>query len=91
MELTPELQGKLVQFQQLQQQLQAITTQKFQIETQLKDVERTLEELSKRSGDSAVYKSIGALMIQVEDLGKLEEELAEQKETLTIRTQTLEK
>ena len=43
--ISPQLQNQIAQFQQLQQQLQAVTSQKIQMEAQVKEIERTMEEL----------------------------------------------
>ncbi len=42
--MNEEIQGKLFQYQQLQQQVQAIGTQKYQMEMQVGELEKTLEE-----------------------------------------------
>jgi prefoldin beta subunit len=89
MELSEEMQGKLVQFQQLQQQIQIIATQKYQIDIQITEIEKTLEELDKLKKNSEVYKSVGNLLVRHEDREGLKNELKERKETLEIRAKTL--
>ena len=63
--ISPQLQNQITQFQQVQQQLQAVTTQKMQYDAQKRELARTLEELTASTG--AVYKSSGSLLIKVED------------------------
>jgi len=89
MEVNEELQGKLMQFQQLQQQIQVIGTQKYQVDMQVAEIERTIEELDKLGKDTPVYKSVGSLLLNVEDKEMLKSELEEKKETLGIRAKTL--
>ena len=89
MEMSEEMQGKVMQFQQLQQQIQMVATQKYQVDLQLAEIEKTIEELDKLKKDSPIYKSIGSLLMNVEDKDALKTELEEKQETLGIRTKTL--
>ncbi len=91
MEMNEELQGKMMQFQQLQQQVQVLASQKYQIDMQVSEIEKTLEELGKAKKDAPIYKSIGSLLIRNDDKEGLVKELEEQKETLEVRVKTLEK
>lgn len=90
-EIPPQLQNQINQFRQLQQQLQVITAQRVQMETRLKEIEVTLEELSKADEKAPIYKSIGSLLIRAKKPADVAKELEDQKETLTIRVKTLEK
>ena len=90
-ELSPQLQNKLAQFQQMQQQIQVLSGQKFQLEAQLKDIEKAVSELEKISNDAPIYKSVGSLFVKAEDRDTLEKELAEKKETLDIRIKALDR
>ena len=66
-DISPKLQNQIAQFQQVQQQLQQILNQKFRMESQLKEMDLTIDELKKTPQDSPVYKNVGALMIKVSD------------------------
>lgn len=90
-EIPPQLQNQINQFRQLQQQLQVVTSQRVQLETRLKEVEVTLEELDKADDKAPIYKSIGSLLIRAKDREEVRKELEEQRETLSIRVKTLEK
>lgn len=90
-ELSPQLQNQLAQFQQLQQQLQLITTQRYQLETRLSEIDNTVEELKKLSDKTPIYKSIGSLLIKADDKEAIKKELNEQKETIEIRVKTLKR
>ncbi len=90
-EIPPQLQNQINQFRQLQQQLQVITAQRVQMETRLKEVEVTLEELSKAEDKTPIYRSIGSLLIRAKEKDDVKKELEDQKETLAIRVKTLEK
>ena len=65
-DLSPKVQNQIAQFQQLQQQLQAVLNQKFQMDAQVKEMARTTEELKKSAEDVVIYKSIGALLIKAD-------------------------
>ena len=90
-EISPQLQNKLAQFQQMQQQIQVLSSQKFQLEAQLKDTERALAELEKTSDDTPIYKTVGTLMVRVENKESVTDELNEKKETLDIRIKALDR
>ncbi len=90
-ELSPQLQNQIAQYQQLQQQLQVLASQRLQLEAKLKEVEGTLEELGKAAPDTQIYKSIGMLLVRQDDRESLKKELEEHQETLSIRVKSLQK
>ena len=88
-EISPKLQNQIAQFQQLQQQLQTILSQKLQMEAQLREAENTLEELGKVTDDAPIYKNVGSLLIKATDKESVVKEIEDDKETLEIRVKTL--
>lgn len=88
--LPPELQARLVQLQQLQEQLKLVLAQKQNVEAELKEVDHVLTELSKMSDDVELYKSIGHILVKTSK-ENLMKELTERKEILELRIKTLEK
>lgn len=90
-EISPQLQNQIAQYQQLQQQLQVLASQRLQMEAKLREVEGTLEELGKVSVETPVYKSIGMLLVRQEDREALRTELEDHRETLTVRVKSLQK
>ncbi len=87
--ISPQLQNQITQFQQVQQQLQAVSTQKMQYDAQKRELTRTLEELAASTG--AVYKSAGSLLIKVDDRDALKGELEESVEMMDVRISSLER
>jgi len=90
-EISPQLQNQIAQYQQLQNQLQVLASQRVQLEAKLREIEGTLEELNKVSGDTPIYKSIGMLLVRQDDREAIKKELEEHKETLTVRVKSLQK
>ena len=90
-EISPQLQNQIQQYQQLQQQLQVLGSQRIQLEAKLREIDNTLEELGKLPDDSTVYKSIGVLLVRADDRDALKKELDDHKETLTIRVKSIQK
>jgi len=88
--LPPEVQQKLLRLQQLQQTLQAVLTQKQQLELELTEVEQALSELGNLSEDAVIYKSIGSLLVKSKK-AEVTTELNERKELLNMRTGVLGK
>lgn len=89
-EMPAGVQQQIAQFQLIQQQAQAISSQKVQMEIQLKEVGHSIEELKKLKKDAEVYESIGAILIR-KSKTKITSELKDRKETLELRVKTLQK
>lgn len=87
-DLPPQVQEDLVRLQQLQQTLQAVVTQKQQLEIEMTETDRALSELEKVTGDTPVYKSIGSILVKADREGLLTE-LKEKKELLNTRVTVL--
>ncbi|HDN65926.1 MAG TPA: prefoldin subunit beta [Methanosarcinales archaeon] len=89
-EIPPQVQHQLAQLQQVQQQAQALASQKAQVTSALNEAEMALEELSKLDDDAVIYKNVGQLLIKGEH-DSVATELAEKKDTMELRVRTLEK
>jgi prefoldin beta subunit len=89
-ELSPQVQEQLVRLQQMQQTLQAIVTQKQQLDIELAETDRAVSELEKITDSVPVYKSVGSLMLKA-DRQVLLTELKEKKELLNTRVTVLGK
>ncbi|MDA4119190.1 MAG: prefoldin subunit beta [Thaumarchaeota archaeon] len=89
-ELPPIIREQLARFDQTQQNLQAVMAQKQQVELELSETEKALEELQKAADTEAVYKFAGNLLVKVkkEDVMK---ELNEKKELANTRKMVLAK
>jgi len=88
--LPPQVQERLLRLQQLQQTLQAVLTQKQQLELELTETEQALSELGKLDDSAVVYKSIGSLLVKAEK-AKVTTELNERKDLLNMRVSVLGK
>jgi len=88
--LPPQVQERLLQLQQRQQTLQAVLTQKQQLELELTEVEQALEELGKLTDEAVIYKSIGSLLVR-SGRPQVTGELNERKELLEMRINVLGK
>lgn len=89
-ELPPWLKEQISRLQQLQQNLQAIMMQKQQIELEIVETERALEELSKTNTSDSIYKAAGPLLIKSEK-DTIEKDLTEKKELANTRVMVLGK
>jgi len=87
-ELPPQLQEQLARLQQLQQTLQAVMTQKQQLEIEASETDKAVAELDKVTDHTPVYKSVGSLLIK-SDRQALLAELKERKELLGTRITVL--
>ena len=89
-ELPPQVQERLLRLQQRQQTLQAVLTQKQQLELELTEVEQALSELETLTDAAIIYKSVGSLLVKSER-SKVTSELNERKELLNMRINVLGK
>lgn len=89
-ELPPILREQLARYDQTQQNLQAVLAQKQQVELELSETERALEELGKAVDSEAVYKFAGNLLVKVKKEDVLKE-LGEKKELANTRKMVLAK
>jgi len=89
-EIPPWLREQLTRLDSLQQNLQSVTMQKQQIEAELAEAEKTLEELVKVAEGEQIYKYVGSLLVKVskEDITK---ELEEKKDISNTRNLVLNK
>lgn len=89
-EIPPWLREQLTRLDNLQQNLQSVAMQKQQVEAELTDTEKTLEELKDVPADEQIYKYVGSLMIKVTKEAMLKE-LEEKKDISNTRTLVLNK
>jgi prefoldin beta subunit len=89
-ELPPWLREQVARLQQLQQNLQAIMMQKQQVELEVVETDRALEEIRKAGVEDVVYKSAGPLLIKSKKDDVIKE-LEEKKELSNTRVMVLTK
>src|SRR2546427_11288227 len=87
-ELPPQLQEQLGRLQQLQQTMQAVMTQKQQLEIEASETDKAISELDKVLDQTPVYKSVASLLIK-SDRQTLLTELKKRKELLGTRVTVL--
>ena len=88
--LPPYVQERLLRFQQLQQTLQTVLTQKNQVELELTEIEQALTEIQKIEESTTIYKSIGSLLVEAKK-GNVTDDLKNRKELLNTRITVLGK
>jgi prefoldin beta subunit len=89
-ELPPWVREQVSRLQQLQQNLQAIMMQKQQLEVEMVETDRALQELKKTTPDDAIYKNAGSVLIKAKKDDVLKE-LEEKKELSNTRIMVLGK
>lgn len=89
-EIPPWLREQLARLEQLQQNLQSVSLQKQQVEAELSETEKALEELNNAPESDQIYKYAGSLLLKVtrENIVK---ELEERKEVANTRNLVLTK
>jgi prefoldin beta subunit len=89
-ELPPQIREQLMRLQQLQQTLQAVVTQKQQLEIELTETDKSISEIKKIKDKTPVYKSVGNILIK-SNRPSLLSELEEKNELLNTRVTVLGK
>jgi len=88
--ISPKVQNQLAQLQQVQQQLQAILSQKAQYEMAVREAKRAQEEIKDAADDATMYLSVGTVMVQKKK-DVIDQKLVEKVEMLELRIKSLEK
>ncbi len=89
-EIPPALRNDLERLRQLEDQLQAVLLRKQQYESELRNVDRALNELNKLPQDSKVYRVVGTfLLLTTRD--EAIQDLNQRKELLDLHIQSLVK
>ncbi len=81
---------QLARYEQIQQNLQAVLMQKQQVEMELAETDKALEELVRAADSEQIYKYAGNLLIKVTKDAILKD-LTEKKEIAGTRTLVLQK
>ncbi len=89
-DLPPWLKEQVIRFNQLQQNLQAIQIQRQQLEIEISEIDKALEELKKLGESDTIYKITGPILIKInKDI--VVKELEEKKELANTRSIVLTK
>lgn len=89
-ELPPYIREQLARYDQVQQNLQSVLIQKQQVEMELTETEKALEQLAKAASSESIYKFAGNLLVKVEK-DEMVKELSEKKELGNTRKMVLAK
>lgn len=88
--LPPQIQQQLAMFQQIQQQLQQVSSQKMKYEMTLRETKRAQEELAAVADDAVVFASAGSVLMQ-KNKSVVVADLQENVDSLELRISSLEK
>jgi prefoldin beta subunit len=89
MEMSKEMQKKIMEFQQVQEQARIVVAQKLRMDIELKSAKKALEELEKM-GKGKVHKAVGNVLIETDKESTIKE-LKETIDTLELNLKSLEK
>jgi len=90
-EVSQQLQDQINRLQQMRMQLQMITQQRQQVDIRLKEIEEAIDEINKTDDKTTIYKSVGSVLIKTKGKTAVTKELKENKDSLELRKNTLEK
>jgi prefoldin beta subunit len=87
-EETEKLDEKIMEYENMEKQLEVVLIQKHQLQLQLNELKHAAEELTKAKGD--IYKSIGSLMI-LSNREESAKELKDRQELVEVKLTALGK
>jgi prefoldin beta subunit len=90
-EMSKQLQDQINRLQQMRMQLQMIMQQRQQVDLRLKEIDEALTELDKSDEKTAIYKSVGTILIKTKGKNEVISDLKSNKESLELRKSTLDK
>jgi prefoldin beta subunit len=90
-EIPQKVQEQLEQLQRLQNQLAVAQQQRQQMEMQVREAERAIEELGSVADDAPVYRSVGSVLFRTSGKADTIAKLGEEKESLEVRLKSMEK
>ena len=85
---TEDLNRSLVEYENMEKQLEVILIQKHQLQLQSNETKHALEELKKASGE--VYRSVGAIMLHTSKEAA-EADLKERQEIVEVKLNAITK
>ena len=91
MEIPKNVQDQILQYQQLEQQLEAMYLQRSQLATQIAEVKGATEALEKAEDDVVVFEAAGNILVRRPGKDTVPKDLKERLELLEIRLKSLEK
>lgn len=85
---TEDLSRDLMEYENMEKQLEVLLIQKHQLQVQLNEIKHALDELLKSKGD--VYRSVGSIVLATtkEDA---QADLKERKELIELKINTMDK
>jgi prefoldin beta subunit len=89
-ELSEETKNDLMEFQQLQQQIQLLQMQRQQTLAQIAEVDKAREEVEKNTGAGQLYRFVGSIIVPKKK-DELLKELADERESLDVRVNAFKK
>jgi len=89
-ELSEETKNELIEFQQLQQQIQLLQLQRQQTLAQIAEIDKAREEVEKNTSGGQLYRFVGSIIVPKKK-DELLKELAEERESLDVRVNAFKK
>ena len=88
--LPPQIQQEMMAFQNLGEQINLLTQQKYSIDNNIKEKEAAISELESLEDEAVVYKQVGGILVKKGKTAILED-LKNDKLTFEMRKKTLER
>lgn len=87
-EMDSDLSKNLMEYENMEKQLEVVLIQKHQLQIQLNEVKHALDELKKANG--AVYRSVGSIVMNTTK-EEAEHELKERRDLLDVKINAIAK
>jgi len=78
-----------ISIEQIVQELQMISQQLVSVQTQVRELEGTLEHLGNQTSSNSVYQQVGPILVEVDDIDLLKDSLKQTCDQLSVHAEKL--
>ncbi len=91
MAISQKVQDQIVQYQQLEGQIEALFMQKSQVSSQMAEVKAAMDALEGAGDDATVYEAAGNILVKREGKVEVKADLESKLELLDVKLKAVEK
>tara|TARA_X000001036_G_scaffold339752_1_gene318941 strand:+ start:685 stop:996 length:312 start_codon:yes stop_codon:yes gene_type:complete len=78
-----------ISLEQIVQELQMVAQQLVSVQTQVRELEGTINHLANQIDGNSIYQQVGPLLVEVDDIGALRDSLTETSRQLSDHAEKL--
>jgi len=91
MAISQKVQDQIVQYQQLEGQIESLFMQKSQVSSQMAEVKAALDTLGDAGDDATIYEAAGNILVKRQGKAEMVADLESRLELLDVKLKSVEK